>query len=152
MITTFVLAMIGYAGLSGMMIWAYFGRVPTIARALNLSVVLLHVLMVWHGRYDWQFAQATRNGPIGFVVFHGALLLLAAAVVCADWLATMLVRVAFVIVTFGALGAVFRYDEVEIYRGPVIAAAAIGGAALGLTLWGKRHSEERSEPQSPGPA
>jgi hypothetical protein len=48
------------------------------------------------------------------------------SVVAADRLARVLVVTAFGIVTLGAVGAVFRYEVVEIYRVPVLIVAVAG--------------------------
>src|SRR5436309_551175 len=117
---TFLSAMIGYAGLVTTVILSARHSLPLWIWRPIAALIVLHVAMVWAFRYEWQPAQATRNGYIGFVLFHTALLVIVTSAFLRPERAVILVRVAFVIVTVGALGAVFRYKEVEIYRGPVI--------------------------------
>jgi hypothetical protein len=88
------------------------------------------VLLVWAYRYDGQLARATRNGYAGFVIFHTALLLVVASALARGRVATALVQGAFGIVTVGALGAVFRYEEVSAYRIPVILCGLAGVVGL----------------------
>jgi hypothetical protein len=56
--------------------------------------------------------------------------------------AVPLLRVAFLFVTVGALGAVFRYEEVSSYRLPVVLASLVGAAGLLLAL--QRRNVDRS--------
>jgi hypothetical protein len=85
-------------------------------------------------RYEWSLARATRNGYAGFVIFHGALAMIVASLLAREQAATRLVQASFVIVSVGAVGAVFRYDDVARYTVPVIVLAATGVIGLLLPL------------------
>ncbi len=92
-------------------------------RRLALGVALIvtaHVFGVWSHRYEWQFEQAVRNGYGGFLLFHTALTAINAALFTPDRISRVLHRVAFVVVSMGAVGATFRYDVVSVYRIPVL--------------------------------
>jgi hypothetical protein len=107
---TFFLAMLAYAGLAATVVWSAWGRVPRLLMTGTAALVATHVFLVWAFRYEWQFAWATRNGYLGFLVFHTAvLLILFSAFVQPGW-AVPLLRLAFLAVTVGATGAVFRYE------------------------------------------
>ena len=89
--------------------------------------------MVWAYRYDWQFSLAVRNGYFGFLLFHSALLIILISTFVKESGAKTLIRVSFIVVTIGAVGASFRYDVVAIYRVPVLLCAIAGSGGL---LWG----------------
>lgn len=127
---TFLLAVVGYAGLTASALVSARGRVPVLLWRATAAIIVAHVAMVWAVRYDWSWAQATRNGYAGFVIFHGALILIVASVFASGRIATRLIAGSFVIVTLGALGAVFRYEEVAVYRPVVVGLATVG--AIGL--------------------
>lgn len=127
---TFGLAFIGYAGLTATAVIAAHGRLPMRFWRATAVVVVVHVLLVWLVRYEWQFAEATRNGYAGFLLFHGALAMIVASVLTAERSARVLVWTAFAVVSAGAVGAVFRYDIVAPYRVPVILTALAGTVAL----------------------
>jgi hypothetical protein len=93
-------------------------------------VIVVHVMLVWRVRYEWQLAEAVRNGYLGFGVFHAALAMIVASLFVARARARVLVFTAFAIVTLGALGAVSRYEVVAHYRIPVIFTAVVGAVAL----------------------
>lgn len=113
---TFLLALIGYTGLTATAVVAAGGRLPVrFWRAVAL-VILLHVILVWTVRYEWRFSAAVRNGYGGFVAFHAALAMILASVGVKERRARVLVWTAFAIVSLGAIGAVFRYDVVAHYR------------------------------------
>ena len=126
---TFLLAMIGYAGLSAVVLMSLSGKLPVGLWRAVAAVIVTHVLMVWHFRYQWEFTLAVRNGYAGFAIFHSAMLMIAISVFCREALARRMVWISFLIVTAGASGAVFRYEAVAHYRYPVLAAglAGIGG-------------------------
>jgi hypothetical protein len=126
---TFLLAVIGYAGLTITAILTARGRIPTRLWRITAAVIVTHVALVWAVRYRWDPAVATRNGYAGFVLFHGALGLIVASVFLSAR-AKPLILLAFAVVTVGALGAVFRYVEVSGYRPVVIGLATAG--AIGL--------------------
>jgi hypothetical protein len=127
---TFLLAPIGYAGLTLSAVKAGGGAVPVSLLRGVAAVVLGHVTLVWVVRYEGQLSEATRHGYVGFVLFHSALLAIVASVFVAQRLARRLIVGAFGVVTVGALGAVFRYDVVAMYRIPVVVCAIVGSAAL----------------------
>jgi len=102
------------------------------------AVIVVHVFMVWSFRYGWSFAQATRNGYVGFILFHGALSMIAAALFAKAKMATRLLVISFLVVSAGALGAVFRYDVVSPYRIPVILIAVVGLGLLGKSYIDKK--------------
>lgn len=134
---TFPLAVIGYAGLTATAILAARGRVPTGLWRVTAVVIVAHVVLVWAIRYDWNWAVATRNGYVGVVLFHGALALIVASLLLPGR-AKPLIDLTFVIVSVGAIGAVFRYSEVAGYRLFVIALAAAGAIALPYGWYWKR--------------
>ena len=126
----FLLAVIGYAGLTVSAILAARGRVwPFLWRA-TAAVIVAHVALVWSIRYEWSWAQATRNGYAGAVIFHGALAVIVTSLFVRGALAARLIAASFVIVTLGALGAVFRYEDVARYRLIVISLAVVGVVGL----------------------
>jgi hypothetical protein len=130
---TFLLAVVGYAGLTVTALLAARGRLPVGLWRITAAIIVAHVTLVWSVRYGWSWAQATRHGYAGAVIFHGALLLVVTSVFAGNRTATRLIAVSFVVVTLGALGAVFRYDEVAVYRPVVIGLAAVGGVGLAST-------------------
>lgn len=127
---TFVLAMLGYIGLTGVVATSTLGRLPLRLWRVVAAVIVAHVLMVWHFRYGWHFALSVRNGYAGFALFHTALVLVVISTALEATRAERLVQVVFGIVTLGALGAAFRYDVVAIYRIPVILCAFVGAGSL----------------------
>lgn len=127
---TFLLAPIGYAGLTLTAVMAARGRLPRVFWRAVVLVIVTHVTLVWHVRYEWQFSEATRNGYPGFLLFHGALAAILASVVSGERAARMLIIGAFAVVTAGAIGATFRYEVVAMYRIPVLALAIAGAAGL----------------------
>lgn len=127
---TFLLAPVGYAGLTFTAVMAARGRLPRSFWRAVMLVIITHVLLVWHVRYEWQLSEATREGTVGFLVFHAALAAIIASVVASDRVARVLIIGAFAVVTVGALGATFKFDVVEMYRIPVLAIAMAGIAGL----------------------
>ncbi len=141
---TFLLAMLGYAGLTATVLWSARGRLPVgFWRAVAL-IIVVHVAMVWTVRYGGSFAQATRNGYAGFLMFHAALTMIVASVFVEDGRALWLIRIAFAVVTMGALGAVFIYDVVALYRIPVIVCAVAGTAGMARMMWRARSARLRA--------
>ena len=98
-------------------------------------IVFAHVLLVWHFRYEWEIAQATRNGYAGFVIFHTALLGILSAPLVGSRLARRLVAFSFCVAAMGASGAVLRYEEVAIYRLPVLVFDLAGLTALAYWMF-----------------
>ena len=129
---TFLLAIIGYVGLTTVVLLSLQGRMPIMLWRPVAAVIVAHVIMVWSFRYEWEFALAVRNGYAGFLIFHSALLMIAASIFNQERVARRLVQIAFAVVTMGALGASFLYDAVAMYRIPVILCALTGGGSL---LW-----------------
>ena len=140
---TFLLAVIGYAGLTVSGSWAVSGRVPIQLRRATAIIVVAHVLMVWAVRYQWSWAQATRNGYAGLMIFHSALILIVTSAFWRDRQGIRLMQVAFALVTLGAVAAVFQYDEVAEYRVPVIVLAVAGIAGITRGWWWRNFSESR---------
>jgi hypothetical protein len=127
---TFLLAPIGYAGLTLTAVSAAGGRLPVTLWRGAAAVILTHVILVWAVQYEGQWSEATRNGYVGFALFHGALLAILASLIVRDRVARALIVGAFGVVTVGALGAVFRYEMVALYRIPVLVCAIAGSAGL----------------------
>ncbi len=127
----FALAPLGYAGLAATAMAVAHGRMPIRFWRVVAAIITIHVMLIWHIRYDWQFAQATRNGVGGFLLFHAALGAIIASVFTRGRNRQMLILLSFGVVTLGAIGAVFMYDAVAAYRLPVILTALIGAAGLG---------------------
>jgi hypothetical protein len=128
---TFPAALLGYAGLTLTAVFAALGRPPGWAWRAFVPVILLHVGLVWAYRYRGEVAVATRNGYAGFILFHTALLTILLSAVVPARAASALVRLAFLVVSAGAVGAVFRYDEVGLYRAPVLLCAVAGVPVIG---------------------
>jgi hypothetical protein len=101
-------------------------------------VIVVHVLLVWV-RYEWRVAEAIRNGYLGFLLFHGALALIVASMFLADRTARILVWAAFATVSVGAIGAVWRYEVVAVYRAPVLLTAVAGAVGLARAYRLKGH-------------
>lgn len=127
---TFLLAPIGYAGLTATMLVAARGRWPDALARVTVGVILTHVFLVWHVRYGWQFSEATRNGYGGFVIFHTALAAIVASLAVELRVARRLIAGAFAAVTIGAVAATFKYEVVANYRIPVLVIATTGIAGL----------------------
>lgn len=127
---TFVFAIIGYVGLTTVMVSTLRGKFPIwLWRGIAL-VIIVHVLMVWTYRYSWHFELAVRNGYAGFLIFHSAVLIIVASTVARREMAQYMIHAAFLVVSAGALGASFRYEVVELYRIPVVLCALTGGFML----------------------
>jgi hypothetical protein len=131
---TFLLAPIGYAALTATTVLAAHGRMPVMLWRLTALVIVVHVALVWHVRYEWQLSEATRNGYVGFAVFHGALTAILLSLVLDSRVARRLITAAFVAVTVGAIGATFRYEVVDQYRIPVLIIAVAGFTGLTYRL------------------
>jgi len=123
---TFLLAFLGYLGLSANLVLTARGTCSRPAIALVALVAVAHVYLVWAYRYDWQFAMAVRNGYAGFFIFHSALLSIVTATFVPPAICRSLIALSFLIVSAGASGAVFRYEVVSIYRIPVLLNAGLG--------------------------
>ncbi len=123
---TFPLAILGFALLAGCAPLAIQGKCPLWLKLVTAVVIAVHVFFVWAFRYEWSFAQATRNGYFGFALFHTALGLIVTSPFLPPKLARMFLLLAFLAVCLGANGAVYRYDVVAAYRIPVHAITLLG--------------------------
>lgn len=137
---TFFLALVGYAGLAWTAAAMAWGRPVPILHRCTVLVVAAHVVLVWTVRYELRFSQAVRNGWVGFLLFHAALLLLLVTPFRPFPRTRILLWIAFAVVTAGAVGAVFRYEIVHHYRIPVLMAAGWGWLGIATGWWrnGKR--------------
>jgi hypothetical protein len=117
--------MIGYIGMTITVVLSLKGNIPILFWRLVSLVILLHVIMVWSFHYEWNFSMSVRNGYGGFLIFHSALMLIIVSNYLKETFAIILIRISALIVTAGALGAVFRYDVVSIYKAPVLIRAAL---------------------------
>jgi hypothetical protein len=129
---TFFLAIVGYAGLTVVVLLALRGKIPRLLWRSIAAVITAHVIMVWTFRYHWQFDLAVRNGYAGFIMFHGALAMILLSTVARERVSRVLIQTSFVVVSLGAVGASFLYDVVAYYRVPVVACALAGAGGL---LW-----------------
>lgn len=123
---TFALAFLGFVMLAWQAATSATGRRLRQVEWATAAIVLAHVALVWAHRYEFSFAQATRKGYAGFLVFHAALGAIAFAPFVSQRAARWLTLFAFAAVCVGAIGAVFRYDVVRWYRVPVLVVAAFG--------------------------
>lgn len=127
---TFLMAILGYVGLMCVVVLTVKDRPWVWLWRIVVPIIFVHVVMVWMFRYDWQFDLAVRNGYVGFVIFHLALISILISAFCRHDLAQKLIHLSFVIVTVGALGASFRYEDVAIYRFVVMGCGFVGGFGL----------------------
>ncbi|RPI68521.1 MAG: hypothetical protein EHM47_14410 [Ignavibacteriales bacterium] len=127
---TFFLAMIGYAGLTITLLFSLKSKIPVFFWRLITIIIFVHVIMVWTYSYDWQFAHSVRNGYSGFIIFHSALLVILISNMVKDSTTKILIIISYIVVTTGAVGAVFRYSVVEIYRIPVLFFMLTGAGGL----------------------
>lgn len=93
-------------------------------------IIFTHVVLVWVHRYQMQLEVATRNGYYGLIIFHSALLMIIISTIVKQNISLLLMRISFIIVAAGAIGASFKYDVVSIYKIPVILLTILG--LLGL--------------------
>lgn len=142
---TFLTAITGYAGLTANMVLVAVDRHRRQHMMPVAVIIFVHVFLVWHDRYDWEIAQATRNGYAGFVVFHAALLGILAAPLAGNRWAKRLVALSFLVAAVGASGAVMRYEEVAVYRLPVFVCDLVGLSALAYCIFAR--SEHRRNPR-----
>lgn len=92
-----------------------------------MAVVLVaHVALVWGHRFGGSLEVALEKSIPGFVIFHLAfVLILAAAVIRPERVASRLLYLAFPVCTAGALGTAFRYDYVAAYQVPLLLAVLV---------------------------
>jgi hypothetical protein len=137
---TFALAVAAYGGLAIAAALATRSRQSFGLSAVTAVLVLAHVTLVWHDRFAWDLARATRNGYAGFAVFHAAL----TCIVLAPWvtvrIASPLTIASFLLVTAGAFGAVFRDAAAARFRVPVLVVGIAGLAALSALTRQRRRS------------
>ena len=129
---TFFFAVIGYTGLTITLLLSLKKNIPHLFWRIVSLIILIHVFMVWSSRYDWQFSMSVRNGYSGFLIFHTALLMILLSNFVKENIEKTLIRISFIVVTTGAVGAVFKYDVVAVYKIPVLICAAVGSTGL---LW-----------------
>lgn len=132
---TFLAAITGYAGLTANMVLVAADRHRRHYMMPVALIIFAHVFLVWHYRYEWEIAEATRNGYAGFVIFHAALLGILAAPLAGNRLARRLVAFSFLVAAMGASGAVMRYEEVAVYRLPVFVCDLVGLAAVAYWIF-----------------
>ena len=132
---TFALAAVGYVGLTASAVAMAHGRAPMRFFRIVVVTIALHVALVWHVRYGWSVAQATRNGYVGFALFHAAFAAIAIAAIAGGGMARALSLMSFGLVTLGALGAVFRDEVAATWRVPVVLSACLGVVGLAVARW-----------------
>jgi hypothetical protein len=138
----FALAISGYASLGLSTILYSLERGSRLVAWLTALVVASHVLGVWAHRFGWSLTQATENGWRGFFLFHLALLVIVTAPLLQRY-ASLLTHTGFVVVTGGALGAVFKYDFVFHLRLPVLLVACTTLIVAGIAhvrAWRERRA------------
>lgn len=121
-----MLAVIGYTGMTFVVLRSINKPVPFLFWRINTVIILAHVALVWVHRYEMQFQLATRNGYSGFIIFHLALLIIIISTIVKEGISIRLIRLSFIIVAAGAVGATFRYDVAEIYKIPVLILTTLG--------------------------
>jgi hypothetical protein len=127
---TFLLAVIGYAGLTITLLLALYKKIFFLFWRIIVFIITTHVFMVWSFHYEWDFSFAVRNGYSGFLIFHSALLIILLSAFIKESLSRILIIIAFILVTTGAAGAVFRYEVVGAYKLPVLLSALSGISGL----------------------
>jgi hypothetical protein len=134
---TFGLALLAYGLLAADAALRWRGRGTTALTLLAAATALAHVGCVWAFRFGWDARAAWGKSAAGFVIFHGALVLLLLA---AAWPARRrtLVLAAFAVVTAGALPAPFRYPELASLRVPVVAIGALAAGSMAVAARQRR--------------
>ena len=127
----FGLAITGYAALGLSAMALALGRGSRLLSALTALIVVSHVIGVWAHRFGWSLVEATKNGWRGFFLFHFALVAIVAAALIHRH-ASLFTHAGFVVVTGGAVGAVFKYDFVSHLRVPVL---VVAGVTLAVVLF-----------------
>ncbi len=100
------------------------GRRWPVLAALTALVVSSHVVLVWLYRFEGSLQAAWQKSPAGFLIFHTAFVLIAAAPFVRGRARDHVTWAAFGIVSAGALPAPFRYEEVAVLAIPLLAAFA----------------------------
>jgi len=132
---TFALAILGYLGLTSTVVIAARTGFPRRWWRIVVAIIVSHVTLVWSVRYGGDFSLAIRNGYFGFILFHSALAMIMTSLFLPVHWARPMVDVCFLIVSAGALGAVFIYEVVDMYRLPVIGGIVVGGWYLVSAYW-----------------
>ena len=127
---TFILAIVGYVGLTVTVVLTARSRLPIGFWKMVAVVIAAHVVMVWVFRYGGDVSLAVRNGYAGFLIFHLAAVLILISTMVRHNIARRLIYLSFLVVTVGAIGASFKYDVVSMYRIPVVLCAMVGGFSL----------------------
>lgn len=128
----FGLAEIAFALLAAAVV---LGRAGHEARGLRIAaafVALAHTFGVWAHRFGFDFGRATDGRWAGFLVFHGALVLIVTAALTRPPWPQRLLPVAFLAVGVGAVGAVFHYEVVAPLRLPTLVIAVLTPILTGL--------------------
>ncbi|MGE3172116.1 MAG: hypothetical protein AB7O97_05770 [Planctomycetota bacterium] len=128
---TFGLAFVGYVLLAADGARRWRGHRHPALLCAAAAVILAHVTCVWGLRFGGSLDAALAKGWPPFLLFHGALSLIVAAVLVPEPWRTRLALTALAVVTAGALPAPFRYDELALLRLPMLAVAA---AAVALAV------------------
>jgi VIT1/CCC1 family predicted Fe2+/Mn2+ transporter len=121
---------------------AAYGRWPVALWRLTVLIIVVHVTLVWHVRYEWQFSEATRDGYDGFAIFHAALIAIVPSLFVEQPIARRLVTAAFAVITVGAIAVTSTYVVGANYRMLVIAIALAGVAGLAFSRLSKRMAEQ----------
>jgi hypothetical protein len=129
---TFWLAAAGWALLTLLLLATLLpgsmGRArPQLALATG-AVVACHALLVWHLRFEWDPARAWEKGPLVFLSFHLALVLILLLGLLplrgGRW--ALLVLPAWVLVAPGATAAPLRYPFLSHLTVPLLATTLLG--------------------------
>ena len=118
------------------------GRTARALAACLAPLVLAHVFLVWHWRFEWSFARAVAKSWAGFAIFHTALLALVAAPFLPSRAAARTLIAAFAVVSLAAVPAPWRYPEIRVLAVPM-ALACIGTVALAVRARGMARQAQR---------
>lgn len=141
---TFGLAVVGYALLAADFALEHRGRPLRGVGWSALGVVSAHVVCVWALRFHWSLQRMLDKSLAGFLLFHGALLLIVAARLAEGTRRRAITSAAFVLVTAGAVPAPLRYPELSLLTLPVFAIASIAIALAFAAHLGRRRSNGRA--------
>ncbi len=136
---TFGLAWLGYALLASDFARRARGRRDARVSALTALVAIVHVACVYVFRFDGSVLAAWQKSAAGFVIFHSALLTIVLAPMVFEPWRTRMVFVSFGVVSFGGLGAPFRYPELGVLAIPLF---TVFGVALVFAWRGRKIEEE----------
>lgn len=130
----FGLAYVAYLLLGTAVVLRAWGRPLRAVSVAAAVVAVVHVGLVWGLRFGWSLSYALEKSLPGFVIFHTALAILVTAALVREPWAGRFTYLAFPVVTSGAVGAAFRYDDVAGYRLPLLAAFGLVVALAGLGI------------------